>query len=114
MDGLFQCSYRLASLLAAPDTNLTTHYYTIRGGEEGHTMTERTFAGRYTRRIGNVPSEEWLGGESHMPSLNRELRRRDRSISRSSFGWAVFSIFVAGLALGSVITLLSTSRRPLS
>jgi hypothetical protein len=76
-------------------------------------MTERHAAGRFAKRTGNVPSEEWLGGESHMPSLNRELRRRDRSISRSSFGWAVFSIFITGFALGSVITLLSNPRRPL-
>jgi hypothetical protein len=76
-------------------------------------MTERYVVGRFARQTGNVPSEEWLGGESHMPGLNRELRRRDRSISRSSFGWALFSIFMAGFALGSVITLLSNSRRPL-
>jgi hypothetical protein len=76
-------------------------------------MIERTSAERFGRRTGIVPSEEWLGGESHMPGLNRELRRRDRSISRSSFGWALFSIFMAGFALGSVITLLSNSRRPL-
>jgi hypothetical protein len=74
-------------------------------------MTERHIAGRFTRRTGNVPSEEWLGGESHVPRMNRELRQRHRSTSRFSFGWVVISIFMAGFVLGSVITLLSNPRR---
>jgi hypothetical protein len=75
-------------------------------------MTEPRTVGRFTKWDGNVPTEEWLGAESHVPGLSRELRRRDRSASRSAFGWVIFSIFMAGFALGSVITLLSNPRRP--
>jgi hypothetical protein len=75
-------------------------------------MTEPRAAGRFTKWSGNVPTEEWLGAESHVPGLSRELRRQDRSASRYAFGWVVFSIFMAGFAVGSVITLLSNPRRP--
>jgi len=74
-------------------------------------MTGSHDAGQFTRRGANVPPEEWLGGESHVPGMNRELRRRHRSTNESSLGWVVFSIFVAGFALGSVISLLSNPRR---
>ena len=74
-------------------------------------MAEQHATGWFTRQSANVPSEEWLGGESHVPGLSRELRRRHRSTNRLSFRLVAFSIFIAGLALGTVITLLSNPRR---
>lgn len=74
-------------------------------------MAEQHTAGRFTRQSANVPSEEWLGGESHVPGLSRELRQRHRSTHRSSFRLVAFSIFIAGLALGTVISLLLNPRR---
>lgn len=74
-------------------------------------MTGPHDAGQITGRSPNVPPEEWLGGESHVPGMNRELRRRHRSTDDSSLVWVIFSIFMAGFALGTVISLLSNPRR---
>lgn len=47
------------------------------------------------------PSEdEWLGPESHMPNLNRELRRREPRRMGFSSGWIVGVMFAAGVAAG--------------
>jgi hypothetical protein len=54
---------------------------------------------------------EWLGAESHVPSLKRELQGQGRSNGRLSLRWTVFSVFLAGLAIGSVVTLLTDPRR---
>ena len=44
--------------------------------------------------------EEWLGPESHMPNLNRELRSQEPR-GRGFFpGWIVGAMFVAGVAAG--------------
>ena len=44
--------------------------------------------------------DEWLGPESHMPNLNRELRRRKSSGAGLSSGWIVAAMFAAGVAAG--------------
>ena len=44
--------------------------------------------------------DEWLGPESHMPNLNRELRRREPRRTGFSSGWVVGAMFVAGVAAG--------------
>jgi len=44
--------------------------------------------------------DEWLGPESHMPNLNRELRRREPRGMGFSSGWIVGAMFAAGVAAG--------------
>ena len=63
------------------------------------------------KKSSSRPSEnEWLGAESHMPNLSRELRRRQpRSMGLSS-GWIVGSMFAAGVATGCLAMLLCNRR----
>ena len=77
---------------------------------EGDTMMKRATIVESPPWSENV-TPEWLGAESHVPSLRRDLQRQVRANGQSSFRWAVFSIFVAGLAIGSMITWLSDPRR---
>jgi hypothetical protein len=59
-------------------------------------------------------SDEWLGPESHLPNLTRELRRRDRPVWGTALPLVAGALFVTGLALGSLATLLlNRSRRSL-
>lgn len=44
--------------------------------------------------------DEWLGPESHMPNLNRELRRRKSRGTGLASGWIVGAMFAAGVAAG--------------
>ena len=44
--------------------------------------------------------DEWLGPESHMPNLSRELRRREPRRTSFSSGWVVGAMFAAGVAAG--------------
>jgi len=44
--------------------------------------------------------DEWLGPESHMPNLSRELRRREPRGMGFSSGWIVGGMFAAGVAAG--------------
>jgi len=44
--------------------------------------------------------DEWLGPESHMPNLNRELRRRKSRGAGLISGWIVGAMFAAGVAAG--------------
>lgn len=44
--------------------------------------------------------DEWLGPESHMPNLNRELRRRKSMGTGLASGWIVGAMFAAGVAAG--------------
>ena len=44
--------------------------------------------------------DEWLGPESHMPNLSRELRRREPRKMGFSSGWIVGAMFAAGVAAG--------------
>lgn len=63
-------------------------------------MNERRKTAILFKRGSNRSSEdEWLGPESHMPNLGRELRRREpRGMSVS--GWIIGAIFAAGIAAG--------------
>ena len=54
--------------------------------------------------------DEWLGPESHMPNLSRELRRREPRQMGFSSGWVVGVIFVAGVAAGSLAMRLLDRR----
>jgi hypothetical protein len=56
------------------------------------------------RKTSTRPSEdEWLGPESHMPNLGRELRRREPSRMGVSSGWIIGATFVAGVAVGCLV-----------
>jgi hypothetical protein len=58
------------------------------------------------------PQDEWLGPESHVPNLRRDLRRSSQRKKGLSLGWIVGSMFAVGLAVGSLATLvLVRSRR---
>lgn len=64
------------------------------------------------RQQGHRLHDEWLGPESHVPNLSRELRRRDRRSWAPVLPWVAGGLFVTGLLLGSAATwLLSRSRR---
>ena len=53
------------------------------------------------KRASIRPSEdEWLGPESHMPNLNKQLRSREPRKMGSSSGWIVGAMFAAGVAAG--------------
>ena len=54
--------------------------------------------------------DEWLGAESHVPSLSRELRRREPRGFNFSSGWIVGAMFAAGVAAGC-LTMSLFSRR---
>ena len=57
---------------------------------------------------------EWLGPESHMPNLSRELRRRESRGMGLSSGWIVGAMFVAGIAAGCLAMSLLNRRWPTS
>jgi len=44
--------------------------------------------------------DEWLGPESHMPNLSRELRRREPRGMGFASVWIVGGMFAAGVAAG--------------
>ncbi|OGW47750.1 MAG: hypothetical protein A2V62_13130 [Nitrospirae bacterium RBG_19FT_COMBO_58_9] len=44
--------------------------------------------------------DEWLGPESHMPNLSRELRRREPRRTGLGFLWTIGVMFAAGVAAG--------------
>ena len=54
--------------------------------------------------------DEWLGPESHMPNLSRELRRRKPREMDFSSGWMVGAMFVAGVAAGCLALHLFNRR----
>ena len=54
--------------------------------------------------------DEWLGPESHMPNLSRELRRHEPRQMGFSSGWVIGVIFVAGVAAGSLAMRLFDRR----
>lgn len=64
------------------------------------------------QRASKTFSDEWLGAESHLPNLNVELRRQSPRAWRPALPWMAGALFVTGLALGSMVTLLlARSRR---
>ena len=54
--------------------------------------------------------DEWLGPESHMPNLSRELRRREPWGTGFSSGWRVGVIFAGGVAAGCLAMRLFDRR----
>ena len=63
------------------------------------------------KKDSNRPSEdEWLGPESHMPNLSRELRRREPRKLGLSFGWIAGAMFVSGAVVGCLAVRLLDRR----
>jgi len=60
------------------------------------------------RRPNHVPADEWLGAESHVPNLGRELRQRNKPIRDMSVVWVAGALFMAGLAIGGLASVLLT------
>lgn len=73
-------------------------------------MSERKTTILFKRGSPHSSEDEWLGPESHMPNLSRELRRRElRGIGFYS-GWIVGAMFAAGVAAGCLVMHLFDRR----
>jgi hypothetical protein len=73
-------------------------------------MSEGRTAILFKKGSTRLSEDEWLGPESHMPNLSRELRRREPRQMGFSSGWVVGVIFVAGVAAGSLAMRLFDRR----
>jgi hypothetical protein len=76
-------------------------------------MSEGRIPTLFKKGSSRSSDDEWLGPESHMPNLGRELRRREPGKGFSS-GWIVGSVFTAGVAAGCLVMSLfhRRSRHP--
>jgi len=63
-------------------------------------MRDGRTATRFKKGSARSSEDEWLGPESHMPNLSRELRRREPRRMGFSSGWIVGAMFAAGVAAG--------------
>jgi hypothetical protein len=73
-------------------------------------MSEKLTAIPFKKDSTRPSEDEWLGPESHMPNLSRELRRREPRKLGFSLGWIVGAVFVAGVAAGSFAVRLLDRR----
>jgi hypothetical protein len=73
-------------------------------------MSEERTAILFKKGLPRSSEDEWLGPESHMPNLSRELRHREPRRMGVSSGWVVGVIFVAGVAAGSLAMRLFDRR----
>jgi len=73
-------------------------------------MSEKIAAIRLKKGSNRSSEDEWLGPESHMPNLSRELRRREPRKLGLSFGWIVGAMFVSGVAVGCLALRLLDRR----
>ena len=77
-------------------------------------MNERRVANLFKKDSIRASEDEWLGPESHMPNLGRELRRREPRGMDVSSGWIVGAIFAAGVAAGCLVMGLFDRRSQIS
>ncbi|SLM46480.1 protein of unknown function [Nitrospira japonica] len=57
--------------------------------------------------------ETWLGAETHVPNLSRELRRRERFSWQLATPVIALALLVSGALIGSAATwLIFRARRP--
>jgi hypothetical protein len=63
-------------------------------------MSEGKPATLFKKGSPRLSEDEWLGPESHMPNLSRELRRRQPRRMGVSSGWIVGAMFASGVAAG--------------
>ena len=73
-------------------------------------MSDKMTAIRFKKGANRPSEDEWLGPESHMPNLSRELRRREPRKLGLSFGWIVGAMFVSGVAVGCLAVRLLDRR----
>lgn len=77
---------------------------------EGGIMSNGKTAALFKKGSGRLPEDEWLGPESHMPNLNRELRRREPRRMGLSSGLIVGAMFAVGVAAGCLVMRLFDRR----
>lgn len=77
-------------------------------------MSERKMAHLFKKESIRGSEDEWLGPESHMPNLGRELRRREPRGMGVSSGWMVGAVFAAGVAAGCLVMGLFDRRSQIS
>ena len=63
-------------------------------------MSERKTTILFKKGSIRSSEDEWLGPESHMPNLSRDLRRRKSQGTGFSSGWIVGAMVAAGVAVG--------------
>jgi hypothetical protein len=63
-------------------------------------MSEGRTASLFKQGSTRSSDDEWLGPESHMPNLSRELRRREPKGTGLPSGWIVGVVFATGVAAG--------------
>lgn len=63
-------------------------------------MSERKTTILFKKAPSRSSEDEWLGVESHMPNLSRQLRRRESGEMGFSSGWIVGAMFAVGVAVG--------------
>ena len=73
-------------------------------------MSERRAAILFKKGLTRSSEDEWLGPESHMPNLSRELRRREPRRTGFPSGWTVGVMFAAGVAAGCLAMRLFDRR----
>jgi hypothetical protein len=66
-------------------------------------MSEGRTATVFKKGSTRSSEDEWLGPESHMPNLNKELRGREPKGSGFSSGWIIGAMFAAGVAAGCLV-----------
>jgi hypothetical protein len=73
-------------------------------------MSEKRTAILFKKGSTRSSEDEWLGPESHMPNLSRELRRREPRETGFSAGWIVGAMFAVGVAAGCLAIRLFDRR----
>lgn len=73
-------------------------------------MSEKMTAILFNKGSDRSSEDEWLGPESHMPNLSRELRSREPRKLGLSFGWIVGAMFASGVAVGCLAVRLLDRR----
>jgi hypothetical protein len=106
MGKLYWFSYRLGR--AASGAEMEWVLAGLQGSRGA--MSERKTTILFKRGSSRSSEDEWLGPESHMPNLNRALRRRDPRDMGLSSGWVVGAMFAAGVAAGCLVMSLLDRR----
>lgn len=73
-------------------------------------MSERRTTILFKRGSTRSSEDEWLGPESHMPNLSRDLRRRQSRGTGFSSGWIVGAMVAAGVVVGCLAMRLFDRR----
>ncbi len=81
---------------------------------DSESMSERRTTSLFKKASIRASEDVWLGPESHMPNLGRELRRRESRGMSVSSGWIVGAIFAAGVAVGCLVMGLFNRRSQIS